>query len=103
MRISRHRRLAWIASAIACGLSLLGLVLFEFMILRSVGIAGAIVVAVAMAAALTLLPALLVLVGAHLDRFRVRRITVLPDADGPWSRLARVVMARPVAVLVPVV
>lgn len=27
MRISRHRRLAWIASAIACGLSLLGLVL----------------------------------------------------------------------------
>ncbi len=83
-------------------LGLLGLVLFEFMILRSVGIAGAIVVAVAMAAALTLLPALLVLVGAHLDRVRVRRITVRPDADGPWSRLARVVMARPVAVLVPV-
>ena len=27
MRISRHRRLAWIASAVACGLSVLGLVL----------------------------------------------------------------------------
>ena len=37
-------------------LGLLGLVLFEFMILRSVGIAGAIVVALAVASALTLLP-----------------------------------------------
>ena len=46
-----------------CGLTvllgLLGLVLFEFMILRSVGIAGAIVVGLAVAAALTLLPAIL--------------------------------------------
>ena len=40
-------------------LGLLGLVLFEFMILRSVGIAGAIVVGLAVASALTLLPALL--------------------------------------------
>ena len=40
-------------------LGLLGLVLFEFMILRSVGIAGAIVVGLAGLAALTLLPALL--------------------------------------------
>src|SRR3954469_1089578 len=39
-------------------LGLLGLVLFEFMILRSVGIAGAIVVGLAVAAALTLLPAI---------------------------------------------
>ena len=37
-------------------LGLLGLVLFEFMILRSVGIAGAIVVGLAVSAALTLLP-----------------------------------------------
>ena len=83
-------------------LGLLGLVLFEFMILRSVGIAGAVVVGLAMAAALTLLPALLVVTGAHLDRLRVRRVTVADDGDGPWARLARVVMARPVAVLVPV-
>jgi RND superfamily putative drug exporter len=45
-------------------LGLLGLVLFEFMILRSVGIAGAIVVGLAVASALTLLPALLVLLGS---------------------------------------
>jgi RND superfamily putative drug exporter len=82
-------------------LGLIGLVLFEFMILRSVGIAGAIVVGLAVAAALTLLPAVLVLFGRHLDRFAVRRVAPHPTADGPWARLARAVMRRPVAVLVP--
>ena len=53
-------------------LGLLGLVLFEFMILRSVGIAGAIVVGLAVASALTLLPALLTILGHALDRFAVR-------------------------------
>jgi RND superfamily putative drug exporter len=82
-------------------LGLLGLVLFEFMILRSVGIAGAIVVALAVASALTLLPALLTLIGTRLDAFRIRAVTVRPDADGPWARIARWVMRRPVAVLLP--
>jgi RND superfamily putative drug exporter len=82
-------------------LGLLGLVLFEFMILRSVGIAGAIVVGLAVASALTLLPALLVLFGRHLDRLAVRRVATTPSADGPWARLARRVMAHPVAVLIP--
>jgi len=82
-------------------LGLLGLVLFEFMILRSVGIAGAIVVGLAVLAALTLLPASLTLVGAHLDRFAIRRVAPRPGSEGPWARLARRVMERPVAVLVP--
>jgi RND superfamily putative drug exporter len=82
-------------------LGLLGLVLFEFMILRSVGIAGAVVVGMAVAAALTLLPAILAILGPRIDRWSVRRVTVEPGADGPWSRLARRVMRRPVAVLVP--
>jgi putative drug exporter of the RND superfamily len=82
-------------------LGLLGLVLFEFMILRSVGIAGAIVVGLAVAAALTLLPALLALVGTRVDRFAVRKVAVTPSTDGPWARLARRVMRHPVAVLVP--
>jgi RND superfamily putative drug exporter len=82
-------------------LGLLGLILFEFMILRSVGIAGAVVVGLAMLSALTLLPSLLVVAGAHLDRLRVRQVRAGADADGPWARLARLVMRRPVAVLVP--
>ncbi len=82
-------------------LGLLGLVLFGFMILRSVGIAGAVVVALAVAAAMTLLPATLAIVGVNLERLRVRKVTPRPPASGAWSRLARAVMRRPIAVLVP--
>ena len=82
-------------------LGLLGLVLFEFMILRSVGIAGAIVVGLAVASALTLLPAILAIVGTRIDSLAVRRVTADPGVDGPWARLARKVMRHPVAVLVP--
>ena len=82
-------------------LGLLGLVLFEFMILRSVGIAGAIVVFLAAISALTLLPALLAIVGPRIDALAIRRTTPSDDPNGPWARLARRVMAHPVAVLVP--
>lgn len=82
-------------------LGLMGLVLFEFMILRSVGMAGAVVVGLAVATALTLLPAILALVGTRIDRLAIRRVTVTPGHDGPWARFARRVMTRPVAVLVP--
>ncbi len=82
-------------------LGLLGLVLFEFMVLRSVGIAGAMVVGLAVLSALTLLPAVLTLIGDRIDRFAIRTVRPSPDADGPWSRLAYRVMRHPVAVLVP--
>ncbi len=82
-------------------LGLAGLVLFEFMILRSVGIAGAIVVLLAASSALTLLPALLAIVGPRIDAFAIRRVVPRDDPNGPWARLARRVMRHPVAVLVP--
>jgi len=82
-------------------LGLLGLVLFEFMILRSVGIAGAIVVGLAVVSALTLLPALLTIIGPRVDRFSVRSVARTARTDGAWSRLARRVMRHPVAVLIP--
>ncbi|HUQ43147.1 MAG TPA: MMPL family transporter [Candidatus Limnocylindria bacterium] len=82
-------------------LGLLGLVLFNFMILRSVGIAGAIVVALGVAAAMTLLPAALAIAGVNLERLRVRKVKPKSDDEGPWARLAWAVMRRPVAVLVP--
>jgi putative drug exporter of the RND superfamily len=82
-------------------LGLLGLVLFEFMILRSVGVAGAIVVGLAVLAALTLLPALLSVLGPRVDALAVRKVTPSADGEGRWARLARWVMARPVAVLIP--
>jgi RND superfamily putative drug exporter len=72
----------------------------RFPILRSVGIAGAIVVALAVAAALTLLRVLAVL-GNRIDALRVRRVNEVEDLNGPWAFLARRVMRHPVAVFVP--
>jgi RND superfamily putative drug exporter len=82
-------------------LGLIGLVLFEFMILRSVGIAGAIVVFLAVVSAMTLLPAILAIVGIRIDALAIRRVVPVDDPNGPWARLARWVMRRPFAVLVP--
>ena len=82
-------------------LGLLGLVLFEFMVLRSVGIAGALVVGIAVLSALTLLPAILAILGPRLDSLRVRKVRATASGDGAWARLARRVMSHPVLVLVP--
>ena len=82
-------------------IGLMGLSLFEFMFLRSVGIAGVIVVAWSTVAALTLLPALLSVVGTRIDRFAIRRPRDDAAQGGFWVRLSLAVMARPVAVLIP--
>ncbi len=82
-------------------LGLLGLVLFEFMILRSVGIAGALVVGIAVAAALTLQPALLAVLGSRVDAFAIRKVRPDPGSEGAWARLARRVMRHPLRVFFP--
>ncbi len=89
-------------------LGLIGLVLFDFMILRSVGVGGAIVVGMAVLAALTLLPAMLAVLGPRLGALSVRRLLrrpppdpAAPEAESRWARLARWVMQRPWRVFVP--
>jgi RND superfamily putative drug exporter len=80
-------------------IGLLALATFEFMFLRSVGVAGVIVVFVSLLAALTLLPAILGVVGKNINRFglpvRVGR------ERGFWAPLAHRVMRHPVRFLVP--
>jgi putative drug exporter of the RND superfamily len=84
-------------------IGLSGLTLFDFMFLRSVGIAGVIVVFGSVLAALTLLPAVLAVIGTRIDRFRLfgRRSDTRQSEHGFWSALSHWVMKRPVAVLVP--
>ena len=87
-------------------LGLIGLVLFEFMILRSVGIAGAIVVGLAVARRADAAAG-----GAGDPRAAARRAARAPrrvplrrtrrSPQRRWARLARRVMRRPVAVFVP--
>src|SRR5919199_4493030 len=84
---------------------LLALLLFDITALRSMGIAGALVVAVSVAAALTLLPALLGVLGDKIDALAIGPLAAAAARAGRgpgfWTRLAQLVMARPVAFLVP--
>lgn len=79
---------------------LLPLISFQFMALRSLGVAGALVVLTSVLAALTLLPALLAVIGRGVDRLRVIRVGGRHHLA--WARLAEGVMRHPVLVLVPV-
>lgn len=83
-------------------IGLAGLTLFPLMFLRSVGIAGVIVVAISTIAALTLLPAVLSLIGDRIERFPIgplaRKSTDVMSDHGFWHGLAERVMKRPVIV-----
>jgi RND superfamily putative drug exporter len=89
-------------SGVTVMLGLAGLALFDFAILRSIGIAGAITVAIAVASSVTLMPALLSLLGPRVNRLAIRRLgSGKVNERGPWARLARAVMRRPIAVALP--
>ncbi len=83
-------------------LGLAGLLLFKFMLLRSIGIGGMLVVSMSMLLAMTLLPAVLSLVGG-----KINALSVLPRrkarGESAWRRIALWVMKYPLAVAVPLV
>src|SRR4051794_27536241 len=86
-------------SGVTVAIALGGLLFFPQMFLRSMGLGGMAVVLVDMLAALTILPALLALLGRRVDALRlVRPRRREKKADGgAWARLAHSVMRRPVA------
>ncbi|WP_433337633.1 MMPL family transporter [Spirillospora sp. CA-294931] len=81
-------------SGLTVAVSLAGLVVFPDPFLRSMGFAAAAVVAIDMIAALTLLPAMLTLVGKRISPAKER------GRDGAFARIARGVQRRPVLTLV---
>ena len=83
-------------------IGLSGLTLFSFMFLRSVGIAGVVVVFFSVLAALTLLPASLTFAGRRVERLAVIKLPQEKQgAHGFWYQLSRRVMRRPVLFLIP--
>jgi RND superfamily putative drug exporter len=80
-------------SGLTVFVGLLGLTSFESMALRSMGLCGSLVVLLSVAAALTLLPALLGVLGERVNSFRIRRPDTHPG--GFWAALAQRVMRRP--------
>ena len=83
-------------SGAAFALALLGMVLVPDLILRSLGVGAILVAAVAVLAALTLLPALLRLLGDRLEALRLPLVGRGEEREGRfWSRVVRGVMRRP--------
>ena len=99
-------------SGVTVAISLAGLLIFPQVFLRSMGFGGMSAVLIAMLAALTLLPALLAMLGPKVDALSVRpwlrRVFHRPparpagDEHGAWARIAHAVMRRPVLITVGV-
>jgi len=101
-------------SGFTVSIGLSGLIFFHINMLHSVGLGGILVVLIAVFAAITLLPAVLAIIGTRVNAFPVRiarlwgRGRIQPaGADGNqqhgfWYRLSQLVMRYPVRILVPV-
>ncbi|HYH28475.1 MAG TPA: MMPL family transporter [Actinomycetota bacterium] len=82
-------------SGLTVVVALSGILLVDIAAMRSMGLGAMVAVAAAMLAALTLLPALLGLVGRRVDRLAIRRRKAKDPASGWWHRWAMTVMRRP--------
>ena len=94
-------------SGLTVAAAMSSLLIFPQNFLRSLGYGGIAAVLVAMVAATTVLPAVLLLLGRRIDAGRLpwrrhRPVSVNSD-HGAWARLAHAVMRRPVVVTVGVV
>jgi uncharacterized membrane protein YdfJ with MMPL/SSD domain len=88
-------------SSITVAAAIASLAIFPQRFLRSMGIAGAVVALLAAALALTVLPALMSVLGRRINSFAPQRLQRAADRDarpaqsGAWYRLSQFVMRRP--------
>ena len=96
-----------LVSGLTVAISLAAMLFFPFMFVRTLGLGSIFAVVLAMTAALTVLPALMSLLGRRVDAWGLpfrRKVRAGQDStSGPWASLARVVMRRPIIVIVAVV
>ncbi len=95
-------------SGLTVSTSLLGLMLFPEMFLRSMSMGAIAATLVAMLAALTILPALLAVLGHRINALSIQRLfrrksssqrqVSSNETQGAWYRIAEMVMRRPVVV-----
>ena len=91
---------AVVFSGLTVCVGLAGLFLFDFMMLRSIGFGGSLVVLFSVIAAVTLLPAALGILGPRVSSLPVRPLG--SERPGLWAALATWVMRHPVLVILPV-
>ena len=89
-------------SGITTALGLAGLLIFELSMLRSIGIGGIVVIAASVAVALTLVPALLSVVGRRIDSLPILPARLYRGGNF-WRTLAGWVTRRPLLVMLPVI
>jgi RND superfamily putative drug exporter len=90
-----------ITSGSTVAIGLLAMVALPLPLIRSMGIGGMLIPAVSVLASLTLLPALLAVLGHRINKVRVmpkRLIDQGHGEDGAWGRWARFVLRRPRAI-----
>ncbi|MEV6320234.1 MMPL family transporter [Nocardia sp. NPDC051787] len=88
-------------SAVTVAVALSGLLFFPLLAVRSMGYAGLAVAVIAAAVSLTVLPAILFLLGTKIDNGQLwwfLRAARPAPGEGAWHRLARFVMMRPVPI-----
>ncbi len=94
-------------SGLTVSVSLLGLLLFPEVFLRSLGLGAILSVLLALAGALLLLPALLALLGQRVNWLALTRAARRPGTvrleRGGWARLANLVMRHPLPIMLAVV
>lgn len=87
-------------TGLAVMVTLSALLLFPLNFLKSFGYAGVIVTLFAIFGALIPLPALLAILGKRVDKGVIRKGGLAPKEDGRWATTARLVMARPLPVVI---
>ncbi|MDQ1687734.1 MAG: putative drug exporter of the superfamily [Frankiaceae bacterium] len=96
-----HAGKSVVTSGSTVAIGLLAMVALPLPLIRSMGIGGMLIPAVSVLAALTLLPAMLAVMGERINKVRVMPRRFLDHGhaeDGAWGRWARFVIRRPVAV-----
>jgi len=96
-----HAGRSVIVSGSTVAVGLLSLVILPLPFIRSMGIGGMLIPAVSVLSAITLLPALLAVLGARINSGRVLPKRFLDRGhpeDGPWGRWARTVNRRPLPI-----
>jgi putative drug exporter of the RND superfamily len=96
-----HAGRSVIVSGSTVAIGLLSMVALPLPLIRSMGIGGMLIPAVSVLASLTLLPAVLAVLGERINSVRVMPRRLLDHGhaeDGAWGRWARFVLRRPVAV-----
>jgi putative drug exporter of the RND superfamily len=96
-----HAGRSVIVSGSTVAVGLLSLIVLPLPFIRSMGIGGMLIPAVSVLAAITLLPAMLSVLGTRINSVRVmprRLVDRGHPEDGFWGRWARFVIRRPVAV-----